>query len=137
MRATSIFNVLIGTVGAMGLMGLGLAIVGLYGLVAYAASRRTREIGIRMAIGADQATVLKMILRHGLSLAAVGLVVGLAASVGAGQLLAAAFPTGDDRSDLGALLIVVPVVLAVTFLAAFVPARRASRTSPTLALRQE
>jgi predicted permease len=137
MRATSIFNVLIGTVGAMGLMGLGLAIVGLYGLVAYAASRRTREIGIRMAIGADQAAVLKMILRHGLSLAAVGLVVGLAASVGAGQLLAAAFPTGDDRRDLGALLIVVPVVLAVTFLAAFVPARRASRTSPTLALRQE
>ncbi len=137
MRATSIFNVLIATVGAMGLMGLGLAIVGLYGLVAYAASRRTREIGIRMAIGADQAAVLKMVLRHGLSLAAVGLVVGLAASVGAGQLLAAAFPTGDDRRDLGALLIVVPVVLAVTFLAAFVPARRASRTSPTIALRQE
>jgi ABC-type antimicrobial peptide transport system permease subunit len=137
MRATSVFNVLIATVGAMGLMGLGLAIVGLYGLVAYAASRRTREIGIRMAIGADQAAVLKMVLRHGLSLAAVGLVVGLAASVGAGQLLAAAFPTGDDQRDLGALLIVVPVVLAVTFLAAFVPARRASRTSPTLALRQE
>jgi ABC-type antimicrobial peptide transport system permease subunit len=90
-----------------------------------------------MAIGADQAAVLKMVLRHGLSLAAVGLVVGLAASVGAGQLLAAAFPTGDDRRDLGALLIVVPVVVAVTFLAAFVPARRASRTSPTLALRQE
>ena len=106
MRATTIFNVLIATVGAMGLMGLGLAIVGLYGLVAYAASRRTREIGIRMAIGADQATVLRMVLRHGLVLAVVGLVVGLAASVGAGQLLAAAFPTGDDQRDLGALLIV-------------------------------
>jgi len=105
--------------------------------VAYAASRRTREIGIRMAIGADQRAVLRMVLRHGLVLAVVGLVIGLAASVGAGQLLAAAFPTGDDRQDLGALLIVIPIVLAVTFLAAYVPARRASRTSPMLALRQE
>jgi len=137
MRATSIFNVLITTVGGMGLMGLGLAIVGLYGLVAYAASRRTREIGIRMAIGADQTAVLKMVLRHGLVLAMVGLVVGLAASVGAGRLLAAAFPTGDDRQDVGSLLIVIPIVLAVTFLAAYLPARRASRTSPMLALRQE
>ena len=53
MRAISIFNVLITTVAAMGLMGLGLSIVGLYGLVAYSVSRRTRDIGIRMAIGAD------------------------------------------------------------------------------------
>ena len=137
MRATSIFNVLITTVGAMGLMGLGLAIVGLYGLVAYAVSRRTREIGIRMAIGADPAAVLKMVLRHGLVLASVGLAIGLAASVGAGQLLAAAFPSGDDRRDLGALAIVVPIVLAVTFIATYVPARRAARTNPLLALRQE
>jgi len=70
-------------------------------------------------------------------LAAVGLVVGLAASVGAEQLMLAAFPTGDDQRDLGALLIVIPVVLAVTFLAAYVPARRAARTSPMLALRHE
>ena len=137
MRATTIFNVIIATVAGMGLMGLGLAIVGLYGLVAYAASRRTREIGIRMAIGADQGAVLRMVLRQGLMLAVVGLAVGLAASVGAGRLLMAAFPTGDDRQDLGALLIVIPIVLAVTFLAAYVPARRAARTSPMLALRQE
>jgi len=137
MRATTIFNVLIATVASMGLMGLGLAIVGLYGLVAYAASRRTREIGIRMAIGAGQTAVLRMVLGHGLVLALVGLVIGLAASVGAGQLLAAAFPTGEDQQDLGALLIVIPIVLSVTFLAAYVPARRASRTSPMLALRHE
>ena len=137
MRATRIFTVLISTVAALGLMGLGLAIVGLYGLVAYAASRRTREIGIRMAIGAGQADVLRMVLGHGFILAVVGLALGLVASLGAGRLLAAAFPTGDDRQDFVSLLIVIPVVLAVTFLAAYIPARRASRINPTQALRHE
>jgi predicted permease len=137
MRATRIFNVLITTVAALGLMGLGLAIVGLYGLVAYAASRRTREIGIRMAIGADQAAVLRMVLGHGFMLAVVGLALGLVASLGAGRLLAAAFPTGNNRQDVVSLLIVIPVVLAVTFLAAYIPARRASRINPTQALRHE
>ncbi len=137
MRATGIINIIVTTVGSLGLMGLGLAIVGLYGLVAYAASRRTREIGIRMAIGADQVRVLRMVLRDGLALAVVGLVIGLAASVGAGRLLAAAFPTGGEQRDVGALLIVIPIVLAVTFLAGYIPAHRASRISPVQALRHE
>jgi predicted permease len=137
MRAVSIFNVLVSTVGAMGLMGLGLSIVGLYGLVAYAAGRRTREIGIRVAIGATRARVLRMVLRQGIVLALVGLVVGLVASVGAGGLLRAAFPSGDDQRDFVALLLVFPIVLAVTFLAAYVPARRASRVNPMDALRYE
>jgi ABC-type antimicrobial peptide transport system permease subunit len=137
MRAVTIFNVLVGTVGAMGLMGLGLSIVGLYGLVAYAAGRRTREIGIRMAIGATRAAVLRMVLRQGVVLALVGLVVGLAASVGAGELLRAAFPAGDDPRDFVGPLLVVPVVLAVTFLAAYIPARRASRVNPMQALRYD
>jgi len=137
MRAVSIFNVLVTAVAAMGLMGLGLSIVGLYGLVAYAASRRTREIGIRMAIGATRPTVLRMVLRQGLVLALAGLVVGLAASLGAGQLLNAAFPGGDNRQDFVALVLVAPVVFAVTLLATYVPARRASRINPTEALRYE
>ena len=137
MRAIRVFNVLVTMVAAMGVMGLGLAIVGLYGLVAYGVSRRTREIGIRMAIGADRAVVLRMILRQGLVLALVGLIVGLAASVGAGQLLRAAFPSGNDDRDPAALLIVVPIVLVVTFLAAYLPARRASRVNPVQALRYE
>lgn len=138
MRAIAIFNVIITTVGAMGLMGLGLAIVGLYGLVAYAASRRTKEIGIRMAIGANRTTVLRMVLRQGIVLASIGLVLGLAASVGAGGLLAAAFPQGgDDRMDVLALVLVTPIVLAVTFLAAYIPARRASRINPMQALRYD
>ena len=137
MRAVSIFNVLITMVGAMGLMGLGLAIVGLYGLVAYAATRRTREIGIRMAIGANRTTVLRMVLRQGIVLALVGLVAGLAASVGAGGLLAAAFPQGEQQRDVLAFVFVTPIVLAVTFLAAYIPARRASRINPMQALRYD
>jgi putative ABC transport system permease protein len=137
MRAVSVFKVLVTTVASMGLMGLSLSIAGLYGLVAYAATRRTREIGIRMAIGASRSTVLRMVLRQGIVLAVVGLVVGLAASAGAGELLRAAFPMGDNRRDLAALLIVIPIVLAVTFLAAYLPARRASRVNPMQALRYE
>jgi predicted permease len=137
MRAISVFNVLIGTVGALGLMGLGLSIVGLYGLVAYAASRRTREIGIRMAIGATRSNVLRMVLRQGITLALVGLVVGLVASVGAGELLRAAFPSGNGQRDVVAVLLVVPIVLAVTFLAAYIPARRAAHVNPMKALRYE
>jgi hypothetical protein len=137
MRATSVFNVLVSTVAALGLMGLGLAIVGLYGLVAYAATRRTREIGIRMAIGATAPSVLRMVLRQGVALAVMGLVLGLAGSIGAGRLLAAAFPTGADQRDLMALVLVAPLVLAVTVLATYVPARRASRVNPVEALRYE
>jgi predicted permease len=137
MRAVSIFNVLITLVGAMGVMGLALSIVGLYGLVAYSATRRTREIGIRMAIGATSPTVLRMILRQGLALAVVGLGIGLAASIGAGKLMAAAFPSGDDRQDVLSLVLVTPIVLLVTALATYIPARRASRVNPTEALRYE
>jgi ABC-type antimicrobial peptide transport system permease subunit len=90
-----------------------------------------------MAIGASRTTVLRMVLRQGIALAFVGLVIGLAASVGAGELLRAAFPMGDNRRDIAALLMVIPIVLAVTFLAAYIPARRASRVSPMQALRYE
>jgi ABC-type antimicrobial peptide transport system permease subunit len=90
-----------------------------------------------MAIGAGRATVLRMVLRQGVTLALVGLAVGLVASVGAGQLLRAAFPNGSDQRDLVALLLVVPIVLAVTFLAAYIPARQASRVNPIQALRCE
>jgi predicted permease len=137
MRAISTFNVIVTTVGAMGLMGLGLSIVGLYGLVAYAATRRTREIGIRMAIGATAPTVLRMVLGQGIALAVVGLVVGLAASVGAGTLLTAVFPSGNDQGDAIALVLVAGVVLIVTALATYIPARRASRVNPMQALRYE
>jgi ABC-type antimicrobial peptide transport system permease subunit len=132
-----LMNIIIGMVAGMGVGGLALSIVGLYGLVAFAASRRTREIGIRMALGADRAAVLRMVVRQGLVLAAVGLAAGLAASVGAGELLGAAFPGGDGSRDWTSLWLVAPVVLAATALGAYLPARRASRLDPLKALRYE
>jgi ABC-type antimicrobial peptide transport system permease subunit len=140
MRSVTILNVIVRLIGAMGIMGLVLAIVGLYGLVAYAVSRRTKEIGIRMAIGAGRSDVLRMVLRQGMVLAVGGLGVGLLASVGAGRALTAIFPAGaggDGRTDLGAFVLVALVVTTVTLLAAYVPARRASRINPTDALRHE
>jgi putative ABC transport system permease protein len=140
MRVVGVLNLIVGSVAGMGMMGLVLAIVGLYGLVAYAASRRTKEIGIRMAIGADRSTVLRLVLRQGMALALAGLVVGLVASVGVDRALGATFPGGaggDGRTDFTALLLVTSVVLVVTLIATYVPARRASRVNPTDALRCE
>jgi putative ABC transport system permease protein len=136
-RAIRVFDVLITTVVAMGLMALALALVGLYGLVAYAASRRTREIGIRMAIGATGQNVLRLVLGQGFTLALVGLAIGLAGGMGVGRLLRAVFPGGIDQHNSVALTIVGVVVLAVTVLAAYIPARRASRVNPMVALRYE
>ena len=76
-------------------------------------------------------------LRQGIVLTVVGLVLGLAASVAVGKLLRAAFPSGDNERDVAALLMVIPIVLAVTLLATYVPARRASRVNPIQALRYE
>jgi ABC-type antimicrobial peptide transport system permease subunit len=137
MRVVTAFNVVIGTVAAMGMMGLGLSIVGLYGLVAYGVSRRTKEIGIRMAIGAGQSNVLSMVLRQGMRLAAIGLFIGLLASEGARRLLAAAFGDAGRESDVVPFLVVAAIVLAVTLFAAYVPARRAARVNPIVALRTE
>ncbi len=135
--ANTVFNdVLVRTVSSMGSMGLVMAMVGLYGLVAYAASRRTREIGVRMAVGANPGSVLRMVLRQGMLLAVVGSVLGVVGSVAIGGLLRGVFP-GAGSIDLGTYLVVVPTLLAVTLLAAYIPARRAARIDPLMALRQE
>jgi predicted permease len=134
-RAVSNTNMIVETVGAMGVIGLILALVGLYGLVAYTASRRTREIGIRMAIGAQRGSVLRMVMRQGLRLAVIGIVTGLVLSVGAERVLNSIFSTSG--ADWPVYLLVAPALLAVTLLAAYIPARRASRVDPTTALRYE
>ena len=116
-------------------LGLALALVGLYGLTAYAVSRRTREIGIRMAIGGQPRSMLGMILRQGSWPSLAGVVMGVAASAGVGTLIQRVFPnTGADLVTFG---LVVPAVVAVALLAAYVPARRAARIDPLVALRQD
>ena len=123
-------------VGSMGVVGLLLAVAGLYGLVAYNVSRRTREIGIRMALGAASSDVLRLVMGKGLMLVGIGAVIGVAMGFGVEQLMnSMLFNAGGV--DILAYVIVVPSLFLVTMLAAYVPARRASRIAPTQALRYE
>ena len=139
-RASSVTftSVIVRVVFGMGSMGLTLAMIGLYGLVAYSVSRRTREIGIRVAVGANPHSVLAMVLRHGALLSFSGTLMGLLGSVATRGALRAVFPFEDAGNlDLSTYLIVVPALLAITLTAAYIPARRASRIDPLMALRQE
>lgn len=123
-------------VGTMGGVAVFLAVAGLYGLVAFNVTRRTREIGIRMAIGATSADVLRVVLGKGLTLVAMGTVIGLGLGFAIEQLLDAMVFT-TDGVDLVSYLIVVPTILFAALLATYLPARRALRIEPTLALRCE
>jgi predicted permease len=134
-RAVNTPNLIVNAVGTLGLMGLVLSMVGLYGIVAYSVSRRTREFGIRMAIGASRGSVLRVVLRQGLILSLFGIGIGLLLSVPAGRAVQGLFSSA--KSDPIALLFVPPALLAVTLLAAYAPALRASRVDPIRALRYE
>ncbi|MFL6352911.1 MAG: ABC transporter permease [Bryobacteraceae bacterium] len=139
-RAIKTGTIIIHTVGSLGLMGLLLAMVGLYGLVAYSVSRRTREIGIRMAIGADRTKVARMVLKQGLILAASGIAIGVIGSVEADKVLGFMFGGSAAMNIEEAVIIflVMPLTLIViTLLATYAPARRASLIDPMRALRDE
>ena len=127
--AASVFT----TFGALALF---LAVIGLYGVKAYVVSRRTREIGIRMALGADRGNVLWLVLREGLVLTLAGLGIGLLLSVGTAQLLSSLL---YEVSTLDPVVFILATLLlaASTLLASYVPARRATRVVPMVALREE
>jgi len=121
---------------AMGLLGLTLALVGLYGLVSYSVARRTREIGVRMAIGAGRANVLRLVLGEGMKLALSGILIGGIATVAVARLLTVGM-AGIGAAN-PAIYVVVPFLLiALTLAASYVPAHRASRVDPLRALRYE
>jgi putative ABC transport system permease protein len=135
-RAVRIPLMIIEIVAFAGVLGFVLALIGIYGLVSYSVASRTREIGVRMAIGASKARVLKMVLRQGMVLSGAGLIAGGLISLLAAPLLAAGLSGLGKPSPI--TFIVVPLaLLLVTLLACYVPARRASLVDPILALRHE
>jgi len=113
-----------------------LASIGVYGLMAYAVAERTREIGIRMALGAESANVRNMIILQGMRLAVIGIAIGLASSFGLTRLIAS-FLFGVKPHDPGVFTLAPLVLAAVAFIAVWLPARRATRVDPVAALRSE
>jgi ABC-type antimicrobial peptide transport system permease subunit len=120
----------------MGLLGLVLAVVGVYSVASYAAAQRTQEIGIRMAVGATPRDILTMVLRQGFGKVAIGVVLGLGAAFAGTRVLADLFygvSPADPLTYAGVALLLVVVAL----FACWVPAHRATRVSPLVALRIE
>jgi predicted permease len=130
-----VFQVAAGLAAALGILGLVLAIVGVYGVVSYDASRKTHEIGIRVALGAERSDVLRMVFRQGVVIVGVGLGLGLAAAFASASVVASflAVSAVDPVT-----YITGSVALAlVALLASYIPARRAMRVDPMVALRHE
>lgn len=128
------FNMLLLTI--FGVVALVLAAIGIYGLMAYSVEQRTQEMGIRMALGADRATISKLVVWHGMRLALIGVVLGIAAAFGLTRFLAS-FLFGVKSWD-PMVFIAVPLILAsVALLAVWLPATRASKLNPMQALRVE
>jgi predicted permease len=122
--------------GFFGLLALALASVGLYGLLSHDVSRRTREIGIRMALGASRASVLRLVVGHGATLGLIGAAIGTVAGVGATRYLGSLL-YGVGSADPATLAAVAVLLVAVSVGACLIPARRATRVDPLIALRYE
>jgi len=120
----------------MGLLGLILAVVGVYSVVSYAAAQRTHEIGIRMAMGAAPRDILRMVLSQSVVVVGVGLAVGLAAAF-AGTRAIASLIVGVRPTDATTFVTVVILLAAIALVACWIPARRATQVNPLVALRYE
>jgi putative ABC transport system permease protein len=130
-----IFQVAAALAGIMGTIGLILAVIGVYGVLSYVISRKTNEIGVRMALGAQRKDILRMVYRQGFWIAGVGMALGLAAAFAVAHLLASMIVVSatDPTTYLG----VSATMIAVVLTACYVPARRASSVAPMAALREE
>jgi predicted permease len=120
----------------LGAVALGLAVVGLYGVMSYAVNQRTRELGIRLALGADRREILGIVLRDGMRLAALGIVIGVVGAFAGGRLLASQL-FGVSPADPVTFTAIAFILASVALAASYVPARRATKVDPILALRSE
>jgi len=123
-------------VTGVGLVAMLLAAIGLYGVIAYSVARRTREIGIRIALGAHRATVVRMVMRQGLAVALAGLIVGCLLAVATARAIAGVL-YGITPADPVSWLVAAATLMAVAAIANVIPAARAARVQPTQALRTE
>jgi ABC-type antimicrobial peptide transport system permease subunit len=117
-------------------LALALAAIGIFGVIAYVVGRRTREIGIRMALGARQADIVKMVLEKGLALTAIGTVLGLAGAIAATRMLKSLLFSTSPTDPLTFALVTLFFVLVATA-ACLIPARRAAAVDPSSAIRHE
>ena len=122
--------------GAFAALALGLALVGIYGVMAWSVARRTREIGIRVALGAEPGRVARLVLGEGVKLCAAGAAIGLIGAIALRRLLAS-FVFGVSTADPWVYAAVIALMTTVAIMACYVPARRASRVDPLEALRTE
>jgi predicted permease len=122
--------------GLFGVIALLMAAVGLYGVMSYAVARRSRELGIRMALGAQSGDVLRLVLKDGLILVGLGVAIGLVASAAVSRLLSS-FLYGISPTDAGTFAVVSLLLTTTALIACFIPARRATKVDPMVALRYE
>ncbi|HEX4168748.1 MAG TPA: FtsX-like permease family protein, partial [Bryobacteraceae bacterium] len=113
-----------------------LASIGIYGVLSYLVGQRTQEIGVRMALGARRADVLRMVLTDGARMTAIGIAIGIVAALGLTQLMSSLL-FGVSPNDPFTFALVVLILSTIALLACYVPARRAMNIDPTLALREE
>jgi len=120
----------------LGLLALFLATIGIYGVMSYAVGQRTREIGIRMALGARGHEVMKLVIRQGMGLVLIGVTIGMAASLAVAQLLKS-FLFGLSAADPMTFGMIPLLLAAVALLACYIPAQRATKVDPMTTLRSE
>ena len=136
-RAVLNIQLVLASVAVLACMGLFLSMVGLYGVVSFSVGRRTREIGLRMALGAAKPQVLRMVLSQGLALAGSGAVLGVVLSFGARSIVGSLIYNGSRLTDFMFAGLAGVFIIFITLLATFAPARRASMIDPMRALRDE